>query len=82
MASLKVDNQRKRHILDTQEFSPTDVQRIRQERQQLERHLEQQERENQGRDKQIWQDEMEIGKGHSEVIPEYSSPSVTATPLP
>ena len=67
LAALQADNRRKQQIYDTQEFSPQDVQRINLERQELQRQIEATERDNGDIDRQVWDQEMVIGKAQEKV---------------
>ena len=68
LSALQNDNEKKRCILDTQEFSQHDLDRIRKEQQELDRQIERADKENKDIDAEIWETEMKIGKQHSKVL--------------
>ena len=64
---VEADNVRKQHIRDTQEFSPADIVRINEGREQLQRSINAFHTELEGIDKKTWDIEMTIRKEHDKV---------------
>ena len=67
MRALKADNEKKNAILQTQKFTPAELECFNMGRRDLQRQVESVEKEIEGCDKQIWAEEMTIGKSQERV---------------
>ena len=69
MQAIEENNKRMQHIFDTQEFKPTDVERIKRGRQELQRQIDAVGKEIEEIDRQVWDAEMTLGKTQERVSP-------------
>ena len=67
MEALLKDNERKQRILDTQEISQHDLDRIKKERTEIGRQIERAKEENKSIEEEVFKQEMQIGKLNAKV---------------
>ncbi|CAH1799853.1 unnamed protein product, partial [Owenia fusiformis] len=72
---------RMQEIFDTQEFSPADVERMNHGAQELQRQIDLTEHEVEGLDKQIWDEEIQIGKSQQRIEAKCAEYNKVATML-
>ncbi|ELU04973.1 hypothetical protein CAPTEDRAFT_118316, partial [Capitella teleta] len=68
LSGLLTDNKKKEGILETQEFSQSDVDKIKTERQEIQRQAERAETEKHNIEELIWEHEMQIGKQNTQAM--------------
>ncbi|ELT92083.1 hypothetical protein CAPTEDRAFT_227392 [Capitella teleta] len=85
LSGLLTDNKKKEGILETQEFSQSDVDKIKTERQEIQRQAERAETEKHNIEELIWEHEMQIGKQNTQIedlCQEYNKVAMSAHLIP